>query len=128
MNPVLRFVDAVNRGDVEAVEAVFHPDFEMIVPQHPARGFKGRDQEVKNMRYLMGEYPDGRITVLRMAESASEIWVENTFKSESLEMAAIVVYEIDEESDTILRGRYYSDVVDGGGPEIDQWMQSLGSE
>jgi hypothetical protein len=29
VNAVLRFVDAVNRGDVAGVEAAFHPGFEM---------------------------------------------------------------------------------------------------
>jgi SnoaL-like domain len=44
MNPVLRFVEAMNRGDIDAVASAFHTDFEMIVPQHPARGFTGREQ------------------------------------------------------------------------------------
>ncbi|HEV2344134.1 MAG TPA: nuclear transport factor 2 family protein [Actinocrinis sp.] len=61
MNAVLRFVDAVNRGDVDGVETAFHPDFEMIVPQHPGRGFKGRDQGVTKMRSLMTTHPEGRI-------------------------------------------------------------------
>jgi ketosteroid isomerase-like protein len=117
----------MNRGDIDAVAAAYHPDFEMIVPQHPSRGFTGRDQEVKNMEHLMAEYPEGRIEVLRMVESPSEVWVENTLTANGLEMAAVVIYEIDPETDTIRRGRFYSDVVDTGGPEINEWLHGLGS-
>jgi ketosteroid isomerase-like protein len=127
VNPVRRFVDAVNRGDLDGVEAAFHPDFEMIVPRHPARGFKGRDQEVKNMRYLMTAFPDGLIEVLRMVETPAEVWLETTFRSHQLEMAAVVIFEIDRESDTISRGRYYSEAVDRRGPAMDEWIQGLGS-
>jgi ketosteroid isomerase-like protein len=127
MNPALRFVEAVNGGDVETIGALFHPDFEMVVPQHPARGFTGRDQEVKNMRDLMTRYPDAHIEVQRMVESGPEVWVENHLTATGLEMAAVVIFEIDPESNTIRSGRYYSEPVDRGGPGIDQWMQELGS-
>jgi ketosteroid isomerase-like protein len=127
MNPAVRFVEAMNRGDIYAVTAAFHPDFEMIVPQHPARGFKGRDQEVKNMQYLLTNYPNLRIEVERMVESGSEVWVENHLIATGLEMAAVVIFEIDAETDTIRGGRFYSEPVDREGPEIDEWMRNLGS-
>lgn len=73
MNPVLRFVNAVNKGDLEGVESSFHPDFEMVVPQAPARGFKGRDQEMKNMRHLMAAHPGLQIEVLQMIETRGEV-------------------------------------------------------
>jgi hypothetical protein len=127
MNPALRFVEATNRGDIDAIAAAFHTDFEMVVPQHPARGFTGREQEVKNMRHLLATYPDAHIEVLRLVESGSEIWVENHLTASGLEMAAVVIFEIDAATDTIRRGRYYSEPVDREGPEIDEWMQGLGS-
>ncbi len=123
---MLRFIDAVNRGDVDGVEAVFHPDFEMIVPQHPARGFKGRDQEVMNMRTLMTTHPEGRIEVRRVVESGNEVWVQNRYTSDALEMEAVVIYEIDPVTDTILVGHYYSEEVDRGGPGISAWIGALG--
>ena len=126
MNPVLRFVEAVNNGDIDELAASIHPDFEMVVPQHPARGFKGKDQEVKNMRYLMTKYPEGRIEVQRMVETSSEVWIENRYVSAELQMAAVVIFEIDRETGTIRSGRYYSEPVDWGGPAIDEWMEGLG--
>jgi ketosteroid isomerase-like protein len=125
MNAVLRFVDAVNRGDADGVEASFHADFEMIVPQHPARGFKGRDQEVRNMRYLMTAHPEGRIEVRRIVERGDEVWVQNRYTSDGLEMEAVVIYEIDPVTDTIRAGHYYSERVDRGGPEISAWIEAL---
>jgi ketosteroid isomerase-like protein len=125
VNAVLRFVDAVNRGDADGVEGAFHADFEMIVPQHPARGFKGRDQEVKNMRGLMTAHPEGRIEVRRIVERGDEVWVQNRYTSADLEMEAVVIYEIDPATDTILAGHYYSEKVDRGGPEINAWIGAL---
>ena len=125
MNSVLRFVEAVNNGDIDELAATIHPDFEMVVPQHPARGFKGKDQEVKNMRYLMTKYPEGRIEVQRMVETSSEVWIENSYVCSGLEMAAVVIFEIDQETDSIRSGRYYSERVDRGGPAIDEWMEGL---
>ena len=125
MNAVLRFVDAVNRADVDGVEAAFHADFEMIVPQHPARGFKGRDQEVANMRRLMTAHPEGRIEVRRIVEHGNEIWVQNSYTCDDLEMEAMVIYEIDPATDTIRAGHYYSEKVDRGGPEINAWIAAL---
>lgn len=126
MNPVLRFVEAVNNGDIDELAASIHPDFEMVVPQHPARGFKGKDQEVKNMWYLMTKFPEGRIEVQRMVETPSEVWIENSYVSSELQMAAVVIFAIDQETNTIRSGRYYSEPVDRGGPAIDEWMEGLG--
>ena len=125
MNAVLRFVDAMNQGDLEAVAATFHPEFEMIVPQHPARGFKGRAQEIENMRFLLTSHPEGRIEVLRMAETPSDIWAETRYTADGLEIAAVVIYEVDPESGTIRLGRYYSEAVDRRGPGIVQWLHGL---
>ena len=126
MNAVERFVEAVNGGDVEGVEAAFHPDFEMIVPQHPARGFVGRDQEVKNMRHLMTSHPEGRIEVKRMVTTPTDIWVQNSYHAAGLHIEAVVIFEIDLETDTIRAGHYYSDEVDDESPKIDDWIQGLG--
>src|SRR5262249_16131251 len=115
-----------NREDVDGVEAAFHPDFEMIVPHHPARGFKGRDQEVRNMRTLMTTHPEGRIEVRRVVESGNEVWVQSRYTSDALEMEAVVIYEIDPTTDTILVGHHYSEEVDRGGPEINAWIDALG--
>jgi hypothetical protein len=126
VNAFERFVEAVNSGDVQGVEAAFHPDFEMIVPQHPARGFVGRDQEVKNMRHLMTSHPEGRVEVRRMVETPGELWVQSSYRASGLHIEAVVIFEVDLETDTIRAGHYYSDEVDDESPRIDDWIQGLG--
>jgi hypothetical protein len=125
MNAVLRFIHAVNQGDLNGVEAAFHPDFEMIVPQCPARGFKGRAQEVENMRGLMAAHPEGRIEVRRVVGHGNEVWVQTRYEASRLEMEAVVIYEIDPATDTILAGHYYSQKVDRSGAGISAWMEAL---
>jgi ketosteroid isomerase-like protein len=125
LNPVERFVVAMNRGDIDGAAAAFHPDFEMIVPQHPSRNFQGRDQEMRNMQHLITTYPEGRIEVQRMAETPSEIWIESTFTAGDLEVAAVVIYEVDRETGTIRSGRYYSERVERVGPGINEWIEGL---
>jgi SnoaL-like domain len=127
MNPVMPFVQAMNNRDLGAVAVAFHPDFEMVVPQHPARGFKGRKQEVRNMEHLLQTYPDGRINLLRMIETPRETWAETTFSAPELEIAPDVIFDVDPEADTIRGGRFYSEPVDRGGPEINEWMRGLRS-
>jgi hypothetical protein len=97
----------------------------MIVPQCPARGFKGRRQEVENMRQLMAAHPEGRIEVRRMVEHGHEVWVQTRYAADHLEMEAVVIYEIDHATATIAAGHYYAQKVDRGGPGITAWMEAL---
>ena len=126
-NLVTRFIEAVNNRSLHEVAGVLHPDFEMVVPQHPSRGFTGRDQEVANMEHLVSTYPDGRIQILAMVESGSEVWVETLFAARDVEIAAVVIFEIDRMTETIRRGRFYSEQVDRAGPDINEWIRGLGS-
>lgn len=121
-----RFIDALNRKDIAAVEACVHPEFEMIVPQRPARGFRGREQELKNMRYMFETYPDLSVTLLRKARVGNEVWTETTARGVDINMAAVVIWTIDDETDTLLGGRFYSEPVQGDAPGIDRFMQSIG--
>jgi hypothetical protein len=126
MDPTDRFVAATNAKDLDALEACFHPDFEMIVPQKPARGFRGRDQEVANMKFLFENYPEFEVTVLRKAVDGNEIWTESSACANGLQMAAVVIWEVDPATDTLRRGRYYSEPVTQDAPTIDQFMDSIG--
>lgn len=126
MDPVDRFFDAINRGDMEALAAVVHPDFEMVVPQKPARGFKGKEQEVSNIRYLCEQHPDLVLTVLRKARSGNEVWTEASLRAANLEMAAVTIWTVDEATGTLAAGRYYSEAVQHDAPDINDFMHSIG--
>ena len=120
------FIAALNSRDIKAVEACLHPDFEMIVPQRPARGFQGREQELKNMRYMLENYPDLAVTVLRKARAGDEVWTEATANASDLDMAAVTIWTIDERTGTLLRGRFYSESVQDDALGIDEFMHSIG--
>jgi hypothetical protein len=126
MDATDRFINALNRKDIRAVEACVHPDFEMIVPQRPARGFRGREQELKNMRYMFETYPDLTVTLLRKARVGNEVWTETTAKAVDLHMAVVTIWTIDEETDTLLGGRFYSEAVQEDAAGIDEFMHSIG--
>jgi ketosteroid isomerase-like protein len=125
-DPVDGFFAALRGHDVEALRACLHPDFEMVVPQRPARGFKGREQEISNMLFLFRAYPDFSVTVLRKAVDENEVWTETTAAATGLEMAAVVIWTVDPGSRTIIRGRYYSEAVQRDAPEIGEFMRSIG--
>jgi limonene-1,2-epoxide hydrolase len=120
------FFAALNEHDEGALERCLHPDFEMIVPQKPARGFKGREQELKNMRFVFETYPDFSVTVLRKAVAGNEIWTEADGRATGLEMAAVTIWEVDEATGTLIRGRYYSEPVQHDAPGIDEFMLGIG--
>jgi hypothetical protein len=125
-DPTDRFFDAINRKDMDALAATVHPDFEMIVPQKPARGFKGKAQEVENIRYLCESHPDLVLTVLRKSRSGDEIWTEASLKAPNLEMAAVTIWTVDPATDTLLAGRYYSEPVQHEAADINAFMRNLG--
>jgi ketosteroid isomerase-like protein len=123
--PVAQFFRALNDHDLQLLHDCVHPDFEMVVPQKPARGFVGRDQEVANMKSLFDTYPDFAVTVLRSAVNGDEAWTETTATATGLEMAAVVIWTVDAATDTLLCGRYYSEPVQRDAPAIDAFMRDL---
>jgi ketosteroid isomerase-like protein len=127
-DPVDRFFRALSDHDVEGLRACLHPDFEMVVPQQPSRGFKGSEQEISNMLFLFDTYPDFSVTVLRQAVSGNEVWTETTAQATGLEMAAVVIWTIDPRSGTIFCGRYYSEPVQQDAPGINEFMRSIGHD
>lgn len=125
MDAADRFYDAINRKDMKALAAVIHPEFEMIVPQKPARGFKGKQQEVDNIVYLCESHPDLEMTVLRKIRDGNEIWAESHLVAANLEMMAVVIWTVDPETGTLRAGRYYSEPVQHEAGDIDSFMRSI---
>jgi len=121
-----RFFAACQSRDFDELKDVLHADFEMIVPQKPGRGFKGRAQEIANLTYLFDACPDLSMTVLRKAVHGNEIWTEISATGTGLEMAAVIIWEVDGATDTITRGRYYSEPVDHSAPDINEFLRDIG--
>ncbi len=95
MDAVDRFNLALQTRDLGLLESVLHPDFEMIVPQRPSRGFVGRDQEVENIRGLLGSCADLEVDVLRKVVDGDEVWVETRAAGTGVEVATVVIWELE---------------------------------
>jgi ketosteroid isomerase-like protein len=124
-SPVDRFYHAIGAHDVDELRDCLHPDFEMVVPQRPLRGFVGRDQEIANMRALFETYPDFAVTVLRSVADGDEVWTESVATATGLEVAAAVIWTVDRASAVLVRGRYYSEAVQRDAPTIREFILDL---
>jgi ketosteroid isomerase-like protein len=67
---------AVDTHDLEALGACFAPDYVNETPVHPARGFRGRDQVLRNWAQIFAALPDVTARVVRLAVQAGTAWSE----------------------------------------------------
>lgn len=96
-----RLVEAVNRHDLEALVACFHPDYTNETPTHPRRGFVGREQVRSNWAKLFSGVPDIRARVSRTAVDGPTVWTEweltgTRHDSTALLMRGVVIFQIPE--------------------------------
>ena len=73
---IARLRDAMNAHDLDALAALFAPDYRSEQPLHPDRGFDGRAQVRKNYAVLFSEIQDFRADVLRQTAAGEEVWSE----------------------------------------------------
>ena len=73
---VQRLQDAVDKRDLDALEACFEPGYRNETPAHPARGFVGRDQVRANWELIFAGVPDITTEVLRTAVHGDVVWSE----------------------------------------------------
>jgi ketosteroid isomerase-like protein len=67
---------AVDAHDLAALGACFATDYINETPVHPARGFRGREQVLKNWAQIFGALPDLRARILRSAVDGDTVWSE----------------------------------------------------
>jgi len=73
---ISRLRDAMNRHDVEAMAALFTPDYRSEQPLHPHRGFGGRDQVAANWAQMFEGVPDLEVGVVKETTVGSTSWSE----------------------------------------------------
>lgn len=71
-----RLAGAVNRHDLDAVEACFTPDYRNETPAHPAQGFTGRVQVRRNWEQIFAFVPDITARVLQRCCDGEAVWSE----------------------------------------------------
>ena len=73
---IARLRDAVNRHDLEAMAALFAPNYRSEQPLHPSRGFGGADQVTANWREMFDGVPDLEAGVVKETTDGTTSWSE----------------------------------------------------
>ncbi|MEA2901512.1 MAG: hypothetical protein QOH36_1399 [Actinomycetota bacterium] len=73
---VARLRDAVVAHDLDALVDCFTPEYRNDTPNHPGRGFEGRDQVRTNWQRIFAGVPDVTAEVLRTSDDGDAIWSE----------------------------------------------------
>lgn len=94
-----RLVRAVNDHDLDALSAVFAPDYENVTPAHPSRGFVGRDQVARNWQQIFGAVPDIRAEIVAAAFDGPTCWTQLDMSGTRVDgsphhMAGVVVFDV----------------------------------
>lgn len=77
MHPIIgRLVAAMNDHDLDAMVALFHPDYDSRQPAHPGRAFVGREQVRANWGAMFAGIPDFRAELVRSAQDGERHWCE----------------------------------------------------
>lgn len=123
--PVAQFFRALDDRDIDALRGCLAAEFEMVVPQRPARGFVGREQELANLALLFETYADFAVTVLRAAVTEDEVWTETVGTATGTQVAAVIIWTMDPDRQLIVRGRFYSEPVQQDAADIEEFMRGL---
>lgn len=79
------------------------------------------------MRSLFESYGDLSVRVLRRADAGNEVWTETEATATGLEMAAVIIWTIDQATGTLVGGRYYSEAVQHDAPPMEEFIRTLGA-
>src|SRR6266581_9404430 len=79
------FVAAVATHDADRVVACFTEDCEFVLPQHPARGFTGRDQARRNWQTIFETVPDLQVSLLNSSTNDDGCWAELEYRGTRLD-------------------------------------------
>ncbi len=116
---LLRYRDAMNAHDLDALLECFTADYESVQPLNPDRDFRGRETVRERWSGIFRNVPDFRAELLRMAVSGDEVWGEWRWLGTSADGSAIDVRGVTIvglRGDRIAWGRFYlEDAAAGGG-------------
>ena len=71
-----RLRQALNQHDLDALLALFAPDYDSTFPAHPDRTFQGLAQVHKNWSQIFGAVPSLEAVLLRNAAVGDTVWSE----------------------------------------------------
>ena len=71
-----RMIQALNRHDLDAMVALFAPNFRSEQPLHPERDFTGQAGVRKNWSFFFTTIPDIQVEILNEVTEGDTVWTE----------------------------------------------------
>ena len=130
MNPTIaRLRDAMNAHDLDAMGALFAPDYRSEQPVHPNRGFGGREQVITNWTAMFDGVPDLQVGVVKVTSVGSDCWSEWVWRGAHTDgtpflMKGVTVMGLDGEG-RIAWARLYMEPVEQDSVPIDEAVRQL---
>ena len=117
---VERLCQATNDHDLDALTRCFAPYYRNETPAHPARGFQGRDQVLRNWQQIFAGVPDIRAEV-RWIGDESTAWSEWEMRGRRRDgsphvMRGVVIFGV--EGSEFTWARFYLEPVEDGGGDV----------
>jgi hypothetical protein len=106
-------LEAMNAHDLDAFVALFAEDYVSEQPNHPDRGFRGREQVLANWSTIFEGVPDFSSELVASAVAGDDVWTEWRWHGTRLEMAGVIVLTV--RDGAIARARLYIEPVERGG-------------
>jgi ketosteroid isomerase-like protein len=118
-----RLVRATNNHDLDALVDCFAPEYRNETPAHPARGFVGRDQVLRNWEQIFAFIPDIEVRVVRSREDGDAVWSELEMTGvrrdgSAHRMAGVVIFGV--RQGRIEWARFYLEPVEIAGPDANE--------
>ncbi len=125
---IATLVTAVNEHDLDAMLALFHPDYRSMQPAHPARAFVGSAQVRANWKAVFAGVPDFRAELGRVAQHGETEWCEwgwsgTRTDGQPFAVSGVALFEI--RDDLIIAGTLYMEDVETEKIGIDPAVQAL---
>jgi ketosteroid isomerase-like protein len=110
-----RLAAATNAHDLEALVACFSPDYQLEMPLHPSRNFRGNDQVRKNWAQFFAAMPDLGCTIVRLTHDGDTEWSEWEMRGTRRDgvpfhVRGVIIFRT--HADVIVSARFYLEPVD----------------
>jgi ketosteroid isomerase-like protein len=122
-----RLGTAMNNHDLDALVALFAPDYRSEQPAHPSRSFRGVDKVRENWASVFAGVPDLSADLLASATSSDGVevgeWHWHGKYVDGSEFAIRGVTVVGSEDGRIAWGRLYMEPVEREGADIDAMVR-----
>lgn len=123
-----RLVVATNAHDLEALVACFSPEYQLEMPAHPSRNFRGNDQVRKNWSHFFATMPDMQCTVHRLTKDGDAEWSEWEMRGTRRDgvlfhMRGVIIFVT--RNDVIVSARFYLEPVDTNSSTVDDAVRTV---